>query len=44
MAEVGGNVKLWSLVAMFMWLGGFHVNLLVGVICISQLPSIWAFT
>ncbi|KAG0557484.1 hypothetical protein KC19_11G134200 [Ceratodon purpureus] len=44
MAEVGGNVKLWSFVAMFMWLGGFHVNFFVGVLCVSQLPSLWAFT
>lgn len=37
-----GSVKLWSLVAMAVWLGGFHINLLVAALCISQLPSLWA--
>jgi 1-acyl-sn-glycerol-3-phosphate acyltransferase len=46
MAEARGDVKmkLLSFVALFMMLGGFYVNFLVSVICISQLPSLWAIT
>lgn len=39
-----GPVKLWSFVAMFMWLGGFHINLIVVALCIYHLPSPWAIT
>jgi 2-acylglycerol O-acyltransferase 2 len=44
MAEVGGNVKLWSILAMVMWLGGFHINFIVGILCLVHLPSPWAIT
>ncbi|XP_024360450.1 diacylglycerol O-acyltransferase 2 [Physcomitrium patens] len=44
MAEVGGNVKLWSIIAMVMWLGGFHINFIVGILCLVHLPSPWAIT
>lgn len=35
---------LMCILAMMVWLGGFHVNLAVSVLCLWNLPSPWAFT
>ncbi|KAG0614907.1 hypothetical protein M758_5G000200 [Ceratodon purpureus] len=37
-------VNLKSFVALYMMVGGFHTNFLILVVCLSQLPSLWAIT
>ena len=48
MAE-GGVQKGWqtevlTFLAMALWLGGFHLNVLVGGLCLWNLRSPWALT
>lgn len=35
---------LMCMLAMMVWLGGFHVNFAVSLWCLWNLPSPWAFT
>lgn len=39
-----GKPGFLSTLAMVMWLGGFHVNSVVTLVSLWNLPSIWAFT
>lgn len=48
MAGENGNEEtksgLMCMLAMMVWLGGFHVNFAVSLLCLWNLPSPWAFT
>jgi hypothetical protein len=48
MAGENGNAEtksgLMCMLAMMVWLGGFHVNFAVSLLCLWNLPSPWAFT
>ena len=48
MAVENGNAEtksgLMCMLAMMVWLGGFHVNFAVSLLCLWNLPSPWAFT
>ncbi len=35
---------IWCHLALFLWLGGFHVNTVVAVVCLANLRSAWAVT
>ncbi len=35
---------IWCHLALFLWLGGFHVNTVVAVVCLANLRSAWAIT
>ncbi|CAM6038190.1 unnamed protein product [Sphagnum compactum] len=35
---------IWCHLALFLWLGGFHVNTVVAVVCLANIRSAWAIT
>jgi len=41
-AHRGMVARVLSFVAMVMWLGGFHINLIVGTLCLLNFPNPWA--
>lgn len=41
-AQRGMVPRVLSFVAMVMWLGGFHINLIVGTLCLLNFPNPWA--